>query len=83
MSNTDDTIDIIALAAKARSKGYDKPERIIERLKTIIKRNEAYVNRPYRQGRGYNEVVREDDEVLAYLVVLVETLAEESTNGQP
>jgi hypothetical protein len=67
----------MALAAQAKRKGYDVPERIIERLRTIIRRNEAYINRPYRAGRGYNEVVREDDEVLAYLIVLIETLKDE------
>jgi hypothetical protein len=72
-----DDIDIMALASAAKRKGYSDPDRLIERLKTIIRRNEAYINRPYRQGRGYNEVVREDDEMLAYLIVLLEALKDE------
>ena len=71
---SDDDIDIIALAARAKAHGYDSPEKIIANLEQIIRRNAAYVSRPYRKGRSYNEVVEEDNECLAAAIVLIESL---------
>jgi hypothetical protein len=76
-ANDSDDIDIEALAAEAHKKGYGNPERLIERLRKIIGRNAHYVNRPYRKGRGFNEVIEEDNEVLAYLIEIIEELRNE------
>lgn len=70
-------IDIMALAAEAKRKGYSDPDRIIERLDTIIKRGEGYISRPYRAGQPFNDTVHEDNQVLAYLIVLLQTMKEE------
>jgi hypothetical protein len=67
-------VDIIALAAKAKARGYDSPERIVARQTRIIERNKRYVSRPYRAGRAYNEVVDEDSEAIAAAIVLIESL---------
>jgi hypothetical protein len=77
MGAPDPYINIMNLAAEAKRKGYSDPDRLIERLNTIIKRNARYTARPYRQGRGFNEVIEEDNQALAYLVVLLQTMKEE------
>lgn len=68
-------IDIIGLAAHAKSLGFDSPERIVKRIEQIIARNKVYVSRPYRQGRSFNTTVEEDNAVLAAAIVLLESLS--------
>lgn len=74
--NNDNGVDIIALARAAKAKGYGDPQRLAERLQAIIERNADYLAYRARRGRtgAYNEVAREDNEMLAMAVVLLESV---------
>ena len=75
MGNSED-LDIIALARAAKAKGYDDPSRLAKYLEAVIRRNVDYL--AYRRNAGrrgaYNEVVAQDNEVLAMVVVWLESV---------
>lgn len=71
-----ETTDILALAKAGQAKGYNDPQRLIERFEAIIARNGAYLAR--RANRGVrtptDEALSEDNEALAMAIVMLESM---------
>lgn len=74
-----ENVDVMALAKRARAKGFATPEQIRARLLAIIARNERYLEYRACHGRGgaYSDLVAEDNEVLGLAVIALNGLEDE------
>ena len=70
-----DKVDIMSLVTAAKRKGYDDPQRLVDRLGQTIARNQVYLARRAKRGtRTPTDIaMEEDNEALAMAIVILDS----------